>query len=101
MPIINIEFRVLAALSMLGSGICSAANNIHIISKGGCGRNSSSIAVNIVFVLFNIYFGIFFFKQRIQVLFFLFGLLVFLFRLLSLLLIIQYQMHLLNIQHLL
>jgi len=56
MPIINIEYRVLAALSMLGSGICSAANNIHIISKGGCGRNSSSIAVNIVFILFNIYF---------------------------------------------
>jgi hypothetical protein len=48
MPIINIEFRVLAALSMLGSGLCSSANNIHTISKGGCGRNFSSIAVNFV-----------------------------------------------------
>jgi hypothetical protein len=48
-PIINIEYRVLAALSMLGSELCSSANNIHKISKGGCGRNSSTVAVNIVF----------------------------------------------------
>jgi hypothetical protein len=42
------ECRVFAALLMIGSSLWSAVNNIHIISKGGCGRHSSTVAVNIV-----------------------------------------------------
>ncbi|CAF1047269.1 unnamed protein product [Adineta ricciae] len=44
-PIIHIELRVLAALAMIISGLCNAMNNIHTISKGGCGRHYSTIAV--------------------------------------------------------
>ncbi|CAF2010006.1 unnamed protein product [Rotaria magnacalcarata] len=44
MPIINIEYRVLVALSAICSAIWSSANNINIISKGGCGRHYSSVA---------------------------------------------------------
>ncbi|CAF3449402.1 unnamed protein product [Rotaria socialis] len=44
MPIINIEYRVLVAFSAICSAIWSSANNINIISKGGCGRHYSSVA---------------------------------------------------------
>lgn len=49
LPLFNIEFRVVATLFVLGSTTWSAANNIHTISQGGCGRDSSTIAVKIAF----------------------------------------------------
>jgi TRAP-type C4-dicarboxylate transport system permease small subunit len=48
-PVINISCRVFAALLMIGSSSWSSMNNIHTISKGGCGRNFSTVAVIIVF----------------------------------------------------
>jgi hypothetical protein len=85
---------------MLGSTLWSAVNNIHTVSQGGCGRNHSSVAVNIKICFFVCVLNICFcFKQRVQVLFFRFGLLVFLYFLLILLQIILYHIHLKNIQH--
>ncbi|CAF1320924.1 unnamed protein product [Adineta ricciae] len=59
-PIIHIELRVLAALAMIISGLCNAMNNIHTISKGGCGRHYSTIAeTSIIFPVWPIGFLIF------------------------------------------
>ena len=46
MPILGVEFRVLVAVSVLGSTIWSSANNLYTVSKGGCGRQYSSVAVS-------------------------------------------------------
>ncbi|CAF2896571.1 unnamed protein product [Rotaria sp. Silwood2] len=43
-PIINIETSVFAGLLALGSSLWSSMNNIHTISKGGCGKHFSSVA---------------------------------------------------------
>ncbi len=51
-PLLNIECRAFGALLMLGSTVWSAANNIHTVSQGGCGRNYSSVAVNIELIFF-------------------------------------------------
>ncbi|CAF4272523.1 unnamed protein product, partial [Adineta steineri] len=57
MPIIHIEYRVFSAILMIGSGFCSAVNNIRLISQGGCGRNSSSVAgTSIIFPAWHILF---------------------------------------------
>lgn len=37
---------------MLGSTVWSAGNNIHTISKGGCGKNHASVAVNIAYFFY-------------------------------------------------
>ncbi|CAF0809159.1 unnamed protein product [Rotaria sordida] len=59
-PIINIEARILAGLLAVGSAVWSSANNILIISKGGCGRNFSSVAgTSIIFPVWHIGFLIF------------------------------------------
>jgi len=39
---------------MLGSTLWSAINNIYTVSQGGCGRNHSSVAVNIKIFLFRV-----------------------------------------------
>ena len=44
-PLLNIEFRVLLALLVVASALWSSLMNLHTVSQGGCGRNSSSIAV--------------------------------------------------------
>lgn len=97
-PLLNIQCRVLGALLMLCSTVWSSANNVHTISQGGCGRNFSSIAVNIE--IFSIeYLFEYFLQSRVRVLFFRFGQLVYLSFLLLLLRIIQYHVHWKIIQH--
>jgi hypothetical protein len=39
------EYRILAALLMIGSTMWSSFNNLRAVSQGGCGRNFSSVAV--------------------------------------------------------
>ena len=46
MPILGVEFRVLAAVFVLGSTIWSSATNLYTVSQGGCGRQFSSVAVS-------------------------------------------------------
>lgn len=49
---------------MLGSTIWSSGNNIHTISQGGCGRNHSSVAVNIENFHSNTFFFFFCFSTK-------------------------------------
>ncbi|CAF5127294.1 unnamed protein product [Rotaria sp. Silwood1] len=57
---INIPSSVFAGLLALCSSVWSAANNIRTISKGGCGRNFSSVAgTSIIFPIWPIAFLIF------------------------------------------
>ncbi|CAF3365289.1 unnamed protein product [Rotaria sp. Silwood1] len=59
-PMINIPSSVFAGLLALCSSVWSAANNIRTISKGGCGRNFSSVAgTSIIFPIWPIAFLIF------------------------------------------
>ncbi len=44
-PYLQVEFRIVVALLMIGSTIWSSFNNIRAVSQGGCGRNFSSVAV--------------------------------------------------------
>ncbi|CAF1264631.1 unnamed protein product [Adineta steineri] len=43
-PYLQIEFRILVALLMIGSTAWSSFNNLRLVSQGGCGRNFSSVA---------------------------------------------------------
>ena len=45
MPIVNLEFRAVIALTVLFSALWSCFNNLYTISRGGIGRESSSVAV--------------------------------------------------------
>ncbi|CAF1358398.1 unnamed protein product [Adineta ricciae] len=43
-PYLQVEYRILVALLMIGSTVWSSFNNIRLVSRGGCGRNFSSVA---------------------------------------------------------